>query len=377
MTNPIESTRTLLPDPTTATSPFAILNTDDLNAAAQASLPWLWHGFLAPGNITLLTSQWKSGKTTLIAVLLSRLKAGGQLAGLPVLPGRATVVSEEGPLHWYRRSQKLLFGNHLSWLCRPFRGRPRPDDWLALLDYLVELRVRDGLDLLVIDPLASFLPGRNENGAGGMLDTLLPLQRLTAQGVAVLVAHHPRKGETIAGQAARGSGALSGYVDILIEMNWFGRPGDDDRRRRLQTYSRYEETPHRLVIELTEDGTDYVSHGDFEEVEFTQSWQPLRLELEGAANRLTLQEIRKQWSGFEPPDEVTLWRWLKRAVALGLVLRDGAGRRNDPFRYWLPGMEEKWREDPFSLEALGELGDLQAIAGVWPKVPRGKKERSQ
>ena len=124
MTNPNESTRTPLPDPTTATAPFAILNTDDLNAAAQASLPWLWHGFLAPGNITLLTSQWKSGKTTLIAVLLSRLKAGGQLAGLPVLPGRAVVVSEEGPLHWYRRSQKLLFGNHLSWLCRPFRGRP-------------------------------------------------------------------------------------------------------------------------------------------------------------------------------------------------------------------------------------------------------------
>jgi len=118
-------------------------------------------------------------------------------------------------------------------------------------------------------------------------------------------------------------------------------------------------------------------HGDFEEVEFTQSWQPLRLELEGAASRLTLQEIRKQWSGFEPPDEVTLWRWLKRAVGLGLVLRDGAGRRNDPFRYWLPGMEEKWRADPFSLEALGELGDLQAIPGVWPKVPRGKKERSQ
>ena len=86
MNNPNESTCTPLPDLTTATAPFAILNTDDLNAAAQASLPWLWHGFLAPGNITLLTSQWKSGKTTLIAVLLSRLNAGGQLAGLPVLP---------------------------------------------------------------------------------------------------------------------------------------------------------------------------------------------------------------------------------------------------------------------------------------------------
>ena len=43
----------------------------------QAALEWLWHGFVAPGNLTLLTSLWKSGKTTLLALLLSRRKYGG------------------------------------------------------------------------------------------------------------------------------------------------------------------------------------------------------------------------------------------------------------------------------------------------------------
>src|SRR5262249_47759318 len=63
--------------------------------SAAASRPWLWQGYLAPGNVTLLTSQWKSGKTTLIAVLLARLKTGGSLAGLSVVPARAAVITEE------------------------------------------------------------------------------------------------------------------------------------------------------------------------------------------------------------------------------------------------------------------------------------------
>src|SRR3954468_1953129 len=100
---------------------------DDLRRLAGERMTWLWHGYLAPGNITLLTSQWKSGKTTLVAVLLDRLKHGGALAGLPLTAGKAVIVSEEGPTHWYRCSLKLDFADHVCWFCRPFRGKPRPE----------------------------------------------------------------------------------------------------------------------------------------------------------------------------------------------------------------------------------------------------------
>src|SRR5262249_54110407 len=65
--------------------------------AAQRPPPpaWLCQGYLGPGKVTLLTSQWKSGKTTLVALLLARLQQGGQLAGLPVARARAFVISEE------------------------------------------------------------------------------------------------------------------------------------------------------------------------------------------------------------------------------------------------------------------------------------------
>ena len=49
---------------------------------STTQITWLWQGLIARGKITLLTSQWKSGKTTLVSVLLSKLQTGGELAGL-------------------------------------------------------------------------------------------------------------------------------------------------------------------------------------------------------------------------------------------------------------------------------------------------------
>ncbi len=96
-------------------------------AAAAKPLTWLWQGFLAPGAVTLMTSQWKAGKTTLASVLLARMQTGGVFAGRPLAVGKAIVVSEEGPELWHLRHGKLAFGDHIGWYCRPFRGKPKPE----------------------------------------------------------------------------------------------------------------------------------------------------------------------------------------------------------------------------------------------------------
>jgi hypothetical protein len=332
-------------------------------------MSWLWQGFLAPGNVTLLTSQWKSGKTTLLSVLLARLKTGGLLAGLPLTAGKAAVVSEESPAHWVGRGDKLDFGNHVCWFCRPFPGKPHPRQWLALLDRLAEVHSRHCLNLVAIDPLSAFFPGRGENNAELMLEFLMPLRQLTALGLSVLLLHHPAKAETAAGLAARGSGALSGFADILIEMKWHARPSEDDRRRRLLAFSRYEETPRQLVVELSADGTDYLGHGSFLQAEFTQSWDLLRGVLEGAPKKLTRRQIARRWPpDAEAPPPVTLWRWLERAVAEALLLREGGGRKNDPYRYWLPGQEERWKR-PRWQDEMASLIDRINASGDPPEGP--------
>jgi hypothetical protein len=107
--------------------------------------PWLLRGYLGPGKITLLTNQRKSGKTTLAARLLARMKEGGQLAGLPVAAGRALVTSEESQTVWDERFEQLGLRGHVDRLCRPFVGQPTLDQWLALLEAVAALHQRDGI----------------------------------------------------------------------------------------------------------------------------------------------------------------------------------------------------------------------------------------
>jgi len=64
--------------------------------------------------VTLLTSLWKAGKTTLVSVLLARLKTGGALGDLPLAAGRAVVVSEESPEQWALRTGRLDFRDHVG-----------------------------------------------------------------------------------------------------------------------------------------------------------------------------------------------------------------------------------------------------------------------
>jgi hypothetical protein len=141
---------------------------------------------------------------------------------------------------------------------------------------------------------------------------------------------------------ARGSGALSGYADIIVEMTWYARTAENDRRRKLRAWSRHEETPRELVIELNEDGTDYRALGDFEAEAFRANWPVLRRLLKEADAKLTRRELLERWPPeAEAPGETTLWRWLDRGIAEGKLCRSGHGRKYSPYRYWLPGHEPR------------------------------------
>src|SRR5207302_167858 len=116
-----------------------------------------------------------------------------------------------------------------------------------------------------------------------LLDMLHPLQRLAAAGVAVLVLHHPRKKASEEGSSARGSGALLGFVDIILELHRVGQLQSDERRRRLFGVSRHPATPGHVV-----------------------------------------------------------YQWLNRATEGKLVRRCGTGRRSDPYRYRLPNADDEY-----------------------------------
>jgi hypothetical protein len=320
----------------------------ELTSQPEVAADWLWHGFVRGGSFTLLTGLWKAGKTTLLSLLLARRKAGGTLAGLAVKPGKTVVLSEEAATLWAERARERDLGDQVCFIPRPFLAVPRPEEWQALLDRLLQLHEQHSIDLVVIDPLAPFC--RSENSARTMLDMLLPLGALTRRGLAVLALHHPSRGPAPAGQAARGSGALLGHVDISMELR---HPGGDQftRRRRFLALSRYQETPRQLLAELAPDGSDYVVLADDGYTDdFQANWTVLRMVLEDAPQKLTRQDILEEWpADFTRPGPTTLWAWLQRAQGRGLIACEGSGRKADPFRYWLPEREAAWKEQyPFN-----------------------------
>src|SRR4051794_21036998 len=110
-----------------------------LQRLSDGTVRWLWEGYVAFGSITLFTSRWKSGKTTLLSVLLSRMSTGGTLAGSAVASAPVIVVSEESPGVWVARGRKLSFGANVRWICQPFLCKPSRAEWEALVGMLASM----------------------------------------------------------------------------------------------------------------------------------------------------------------------------------------------------------------------------------------------
>jgi hypothetical protein len=245
---------------------------------------------------------------------------------------------------WVDRSAPLDLDGHVLWFCQPFRGQPTEKAWQELVDRIGSLHDEQAIDLLVIDSLANLAPLRSENDATQMIRALELFRDLTARGICTLITHHPKKGPLRPGQAARGSGALAAYVDIVVEM-FAVSPKAGDLRRRLRAYSRHSCTPANLVMAWTEDGLDYVNQGTSDEPDFEHGWPTLKQVLSQADEALSIKKILLAWPDPAiPPSKQTLWRWLTRAFNERQVEKSGEGTRRDPYSYQLPGMIEVWHQ---------------------------------
>ena len=320
---------------------IAIHTTDAARAQAGPAFQWLWQGYLATGMVTLFTSRWKTGKTTLLSFLLNRREQGGTLADGAVAAGRTVVVSEEPLGLWMSRADKLGFGANVHWCSRPFPVRPDAADWENLI---LELCGPDA-DLIVFDPLAMVLPGDVENNATAMLAALDPLRLLTSAGKAVLILHHPKKNSPAGELSPRGSGALAGFADILVDLTVPDGLTSADRRRRLRSASRLHESTE-VLLELAADGREYATVPQTQE-NFDQNWTLLKSIFDEATDRLTRQKVHKYWPpDFEKPSLSTVTRWLDRALKENRIVRKGKGTYRDPYVFSLPGFKRYLDELP-------------------------------
>jgi hypothetical protein len=302
---------------------------------ADTGASWIWRGYLARSCVTLLSALFKVGKTTFLAHLMRALTEDGEFLARPVRPAKVLYVTEEHSSHWARRRDALGLQDNLHFSVRPFSSKPTHSDWRRFLDRLRRTQEEQRYDLLVLDTIANLWPVCEENNAGEVQAALMPLHHAIGD-AALLLVHHLRKSGGTEGTATRGSGALGGFVDVLVEMRRYNAADNSDRRRTLDALGRFDETPPELVVQLGDNG--YTVEGD-------RAGQR-----QADVARLLLELLPTEPPGMD--DEAIDAAWpadqrVRRQDRLGalregcarvppLFQREGKGVRGSPHTYWRP-----------------------------------------
>lgn len=302
-----------------------------LKAPPEAA--WLWKGYLARGGITLLTALWKAGKTTLLVHLLRLMEEGGEFCGQTVTPGRVLYVTEEHEGRWAARRDKHAIKDHVEFLVRPFPGKPRAERWMEFLGFMRGIIVQRNYDLLIFDTVANLWPVRDENDASGVQSALMPLHTVLKK-EALLLVHHNRKGDGEEATASRGSGALTAFVDTIMELRRYSPEDRADRRRVITSYGRDEETPEEVVVELNE-FFEYVVHGSRSDSGRQDLKDTLYDMLPTGPPGLFWKALMDLWpENVAKPNRTKIFDELTKGVDEGRWFREGNGVRGSPHKYW-------------------------------------------
>jgi NrS-1 polymerase HBD domain/AAA domain len=299
---------------------------------------WVAFPYLAKGAITEVDGKIKAGgKTTWISHMASCILKGEPFMGEPTTKTSAVFLTEQPPASF----RKVLERAHLT---------KREDlyilhwhdvaglEWSEVVRRTVEKAEEVGAGVLFVDTLGQFagIRGDGENSAGEAHKAMQPLQEAAAKGLAVCITRHERKGGGEVGESGRGSSAFGGAVDIILSI----RRADGNVRptvRVIESLSRFEETPDKLVIELTADG--YRSLGDataFAEQEARQAiLEVLPAKAEHALSSGDLFDKLKE----QDIKRTSAQTALEALIGEGEVVRTGAGKRGDPYRYYRPAKD--------------------------------------
>jgi hypothetical protein len=300
-----------------------------------ATVPWAVRTYLAFGTITELDGRAKSaGKTTWALALVRAILSGASFLNQPTSAGPVVLLTEQNnaSLRDALARAHLLERDDLSILTwSDAIGMP----WAVAVEAAGEEAQRIGARVLIVDTLPQWagLRGDTENDAGAALEAIEPLQQLAADGLAVLIVRHDRKGSGPVGESGRGSSAFTGAVDIVLALN---RDPNDLRptMRRLLALSRLTDAPPDLMLELV-DG-EYRVLGEIDAVKAT-ALRELVFSLLPADGEEPIAPAALVDAADR--DEATLKQALKGMLAESppAVTRHGQGRKGDPYRWTKAG----------------------------------------
>jgi 5S rRNA maturation endonuclease (ribonuclease M5) len=316
----LSATRGLAVAESISSLPFTLAG--DVIANAPPEPDWIWDGYVAPGEVSLIAGRPKVGKSTLVFGLIAAILHGRPFVGRGTRGRGVLLLTEEGATTFAEKARAFGIANHPRFhvLLRRRTQAPWPEVVAQARAYC---RQHD-LDVVIVDTFDKWagLRGDDENKSGPMLQALEPLMVASGDGLAVIVVSHQRKAAGDHGEAVRGSNALTGTVDVIVEIE---RVPDVAHARALVGTSRHTSTPEELAVELTDDG--YVDRGDVDALKG-------RLEADQIVAVLPTEPVTsKEIAEATEIPEATVRRRLDELHATSRVERTGEGRKGSPYRW--------------------------------------------
>jgi hypothetical protein len=306
-----------------------------LKSAADAptydETEWIAKALVPKGAITSINARIKIGKTAFVLAMCRAVLGGLDFLGEPTTKTDVIYLTEQPASSWDRAVKLADLRGQQGFLYLPLAetwGMEWPDVAAHVSTVCKEMKA----SLLVVDTLSKFarIPGDSENDAGAAGVAMLPLEKIAAEGVAVVMVRHARKSGGDIEDAARGSSAFDGTADVILSLR---KPDGNqaENRRLLNSSGRYSgETHNNLLIELTDAG--YVAIGNQQETAVNDAKETIlamaphsELEAVSTADLAESTKIAK----------VTVHRACDELCRAGKLNRSGKGKKGSPFLFWI------------------------------------------
>lgn len=307
--------------------PDAFVRVGDLVAEPDNPHPWIVHGLVPAGGMTLIAGKPKAGKSTLARAIALRVARGEPVLGRATMQGPVLYLGLEDPRaaikgHFSRMGVGMADDLHV------YMGKVPEHAQLWLQEQCTQ---RDPV-LVVIDTMQFFLGIAEINEYGAVVNqlrTILDVFRPTRCGVVIV--HHAGKGDRSGFDAVLGSTGIMGTVDVGILVK--RRP--DDQTRTIATMQRMHapggQDMEETVLTL-DDHTEPTLAGTLMDYELDKMGDTIRDYLATQADWVEGKTVKDAVEGRVQ----TKVKALDSLFRSGKVERQGEGKKGSPYLFRIP-----------------------------------------
>ncbi|HUZ48783.1 MAG TPA: AAA family ATPase [Candidatus Dormibacteraeota bacterium] len=289
---------------------------------SQAIEPkWLVEGLLPDGGTSLFVAKPKVGKSTMLQNLAFAVARGEPFLGRATTQGVVVYLAiEDKPSELARafRAMGAGEGDPVHFHCAR-----TPDDAGAWLQRVVE---QYAPALIVVDTFQRFAKLRDLNDYALVTNAFGALCDLARScGAHLAASHHGKKAGGDDGDAVLGSTALFGAVDTLVELR------RHDRERTVFSFQRYGIDLEKTLLTLDLETRLLSTDGTAADADKHRAAAAVLDMLQNADCPLARDVILNAVEG----RRATTVKVLAELVEGGEAIRDGSGRKGDPYLFTL------------------------------------------